>query len=97
MISNMTRDTLSFLETRFTWLELFDGLCFSCDLGISKPDKRIYETCLRELDISPEECLFVDDSAKNVKGALESGLHAIQYKTFAEFVQELEVKFRLER
>ena len=93
MISNMASDTLAYLRAHCSWLELFDVLSFSCDLGGNKPDREIYAACLRKLDLPPGECLFVDDSAKNVKGAQESGLHAIQFRTFLEFVQELGNKF----
>ena len=93
IISNMTSDTLAFMRRHYDWLELFDELCFSCEIGINKPDREIYETCLRKLKISRNECLFVDDSLKNVKGAVELGLHAIQFKSFSEFVLEMDEKF----
>lgn len=93
MISNMTRDTLVFMRRHYGWLELFDELIFSCEVGINKPDREIYETCLRKLKVNRNECLFVDDSVKNVKGAMELGMPAIQFKTFSEFVLELDEKF----
>jgi putative hydrolase of the HAD superfamily len=93
MISNMASDTLVYLRNHCAWLELFDGLCFSCEVGVNKPDREIYAACLRKLDLPPGECLFVDDSPKNVQGAFASGLHAIQFRTFPEFVQELDDKF----
>jgi putative hydrolase of the HAD superfamily len=95
IISNMTSDTLAYLRRHYNGLELFDELCFSCELGIIKPDREIYETCLRKLKLCPNECLFVDDSAKNVKGAMEIGMPAIQFKIFSEFVLELDEKFCL--
>lgn len=93
MISNMTVDTLAYMRVHFGWLGLFDDLCFSCDLGFSKPDREIYETCLRRLRLSPQECLFVDDSARNVQGAAESGLHAIHFTGFDAFLQEVSEKY----
>lgn len=93
MISNMTRDTLTYLRRYCSWLELFDVLCFSCDLGVTKPDYEIYAACLSKLNIPPEDCLFVDDSLKNVRGAVESGMHAILFTTFSQFKQELDEKF----
>lgn len=95
IISNMTRDTLAFMRTHFDWLELFDELVFSCDLGINKPDKRIYEACLTKLNLPPQECLFVDDSADNVKGAMETGIKTIHFKSFPEFLLELDETYSL--
>ena len=95
MLSNMTRDTLAFMRKHYSWLELFDALCFSCELGIKKPGREIYETCLKKLEISPNECLFVDDSERNVKGAMEAGMPAIYFTTFSEFMLELDEKYSL--
>jgi putative hydrolase of the HAD superfamily len=78
------------MKERFDWLELFDTLVFSCELGINKPDRRIYDACLRMLDLSPRECLFVDDIKKNVGGAIESGMHGILFKSFAQFRRQLD-------
>ena len=46
-----------------------------------------------ENDICPNECLFVDDSLENAKGAMELGMHAIQFKTSFEFQLELSGKY----
>lgn len=93
MISNMVDDTLVFMREHYDWLDLFDELVFSCELGVNKPGKEIYEICLRKLMIPPDECLFVDDSAKNIKGAIDSGMRAIQFTTFSQFLHDLEEKY----
>ena len=95
MISNMVDDTLVFMRRHYDWLDLFDELTFSCELGVNKPDREIYEICLRNLMIPPSECLFVDDSAKNVSGAIESGMYAIQFENFPQFILELDEKFSM--
>ena len=93
MISNMTSDSLAFIKKHYHWLELFDELVFSCEIGKNKPDRQIYEACLRKLNICPNECLFVDDSLENVKGAMELGMYAIHFETFSEFQLELSGKY----
>lgn len=95
IISNMNRDSLAFIRNNFDWLTLFDECSFSCELGKNKPDREIYENCLGMLKLPPEECLFVDDSEENVKGAQKLGMPVIQYKGFSEFLQELGEKFSL--
>ncbi len=97
MISNMTSDSLAFIKKHCHWLELFDELILSCEIGINKPDRQIYEACLRRLNVCPNECLFVDDSLENVKGAMESGMHAIQFETFSEFKLDLSGKYCITR
>ncbi len=97
IISNMTKDSLAFLQSHCYWLELFDVLIFSCDIGYNKPDRRIYAACLSQLEIPPGECLFVDDSAANVRGAMEAGMNVIQFKYFPEFQQALDKDFYFAR
>jgi HAD superfamily hydrolase (TIGR01509 family) len=93
----MVEDTLVLMRRRYDWLDLFDELVFSCELGVNKPEREIYEVCLRRLDVDPNECLFVDDSAKNVQGAIEVGMHTIQFENFPQFMLELDQKYSLFR
>jgi putative hydrolase of the HAD superfamily len=95
IISNITKDSLAFIRLHFRWLELFDVLSFSCEVGINKPDKKIYEACLHQLRISPNECLFVDDSVENVDSAVIAGMNVIHFRSFPEFLQELKREFYL--
>lgn len=89
IISNMTHDTLAYMRQHFDWLRLFDVLCFSCELGRNKPEREIYDICLRRLQVNAGECLFVDDSTRNVAGAQAVGMQALHYTTFAEFSRQV--------
>lgn len=89
ILSNMTRETLAFMRRNFYWLELFDEQTYSCEVGCSKPSRRIYEHCLDRLGVSAGDCLFVDDSTENVRGALKVGIPAIRFRNTAQFLAEL--------
>lgn len=41
--------------------QYFDVVCMSCELGIKKPDQRIFELCIEQLEISPKDCLYCGD------------------------------------
>jgi len=97
IISNMTRDCLVFMKKHFQWLELFDELTFSCEFGKNKPDAKIYESFLSQIETPPKECLFADDLVENVGGALKSGMNVIHFKSFLQFRQELDQNYRLSR
>ena len=59
----------------------FDELVFSCDVGISKPDPRIYEIACERLGVEPAECLFVGDGANDeLPGAERAGMTALQLR-----------------
>lgn len=64
--------------------ELFDAAISSCDLGIVKPDPRMYLACAESLGVSPQECLFIDDKERYCQPARELGMQAIQYKNFEQ-------------
>ncbi len=51
---------------------------FSCDVGYSKPDKRIYELVIEKSGLQPSQLLMIGDSVKaDYQGALDSGIKAI--------------------
>ena len=53
---------------------LFDGLVFSGPIGIVKPDRKIFEYLLNQYNLKAEECIFIDDSPKNIAGAENAGI-----------------------
>lgn len=62
-----------------------DELIFSCDVGISKPDPRIYEIACERLGVNPADCLFVGDGANDeLPGAERVGMTALQLRPSGE-------------
>lgn len=59
-------------EESFT--SLFDRIFLSYEMGLKKPDKRIYEKVVAEIGAKPEQCLFFDDLEENLKSAKEVGI-----------------------
>lgn len=55
-------------------LSLFDGLVFSGPLGIVKPSREIFQYVMRTFGLKEEECIFIDDSEKNILGAEKAGI-----------------------
>lgn len=55
-------------------LSHFDGLVFSGPLHLVKPDARIFRYLLERYGLLAEECLFIDDSEKNIAGAAALGI-----------------------
>lgn len=70
---------------------LFDGTMISCDVGVVKPCERIYRLFTERFSLAPEECLFIDDAAPNVAGAVACGWQGIVFHGSSE---ELEEKLR---
>ena len=56
------------------WLPKLARMYFSCDLRLSKPDKRIYDLVVSRLGTNPGTVLLVDDRRENIVGAEGAGL-----------------------
>jgi epoxide hydrolase-like predicted phosphatase len=67
----------------------FDDMVLSGEVGLVKPDHRIYELAAERLGLAPSECIFIDDSQRNAEAAEETGMRSIVYGTFEQFDREL--------
>ena len=43
----------------------FDAVSFSCDIGLAKPNPKVYQNLCDELGVDPSQCLFIGDSIDN--------------------------------
>ena len=59
----------------------FDEVIVSCDVGIRKPDKEIYQLAVKRLNLSPHEILFVDNQKWNILPAKKLGMNTILFKS----------------
>jgi len=88
MISNAGGDIWDYLDSDTA--QLFDELLISADVGITKPDGRIFLEACHRLSVLPSEAIFVDDSEKNCQGARAVGLSAIHYSDLTTFRSEIQ-------
>lgn len=62
-------------------LSRFMGWDFvSCKTGHRKPSAEAYLTPVRQLDVEPRTCLFVDDRERNCEGARAVGMAAVRFQ-----------------
>lgn len=61
------------------WAGSFRHLIFSGDLGVMKPDARIYLELLERLSAEPAAVAFLDDRADNVAGAIAVGISGLLF------------------
>lgn len=82
MMSNVSsRATLDGLFRPGELDALFDVVVASGDIGVEKPQPRIFWHTLEQLDVLPEEALFVDDIARFVEGGRACGLEGIVFES----------------
>ena len=57
--------------------EITDDIVYSHEVGLSKPDPRVFELTARRLGVEPGEVLFLDDVAGHVEAARAQGWHGV--------------------
>jgi 2-haloacid dehalogenase len=78
-LSNWSAETFPIAGKRFDFLAWFEGIVISGDVGVNKPDRRIFEHLIAQFCIEPAHALFIDDSPANVEAASALGFVAIQF------------------
>lgn len=89
ILSNQIEDWFESIISKHNLRDIFEVIITSYDAHLPKPDKRIFILLLEKLGVEPEECVFIDDEEKNIKTAIELGMHAIQFKDINQLKEEL--------
>ncbi|MCE6991786.1 HAD family phosphatase [Dyadobacter sp. CY323] len=74
--------------------DLFEKVFLSYEMGLMKPDVRIYEQVLEAADLKAEETLFLDDNYDNIQGAAKIGIDTIHVQkptTILEYLKDYAV------
>ena len=88
-LSNWSAETFPVARERFEFLAWFEEIVISGEVGVNKPDRRIFEHLMEHFDIEPRATLFIDDSSANVEAAEELGFGAILFTDAGALRREL--------
>jgi len=80
-LTNFSAETYPPTFERFEFLRWFHGILVSGQVGLIKPDPRIFELLVERFAIDPERAVYIDDVAANVAAARPFGIHAIHFTT----------------
>lgn len=89
LLSNAWDDLRHYIEDHWKIADAFDELIISAEVGLAKPDLRIYQLALDRLRVSPPEAVFVDDFSENVDAARKLGLRAIHFQDRQQVCAEI--------
>lgn len=70
-------------------MHYFQGMVVSADVGLLKPDQRIFQYLLNKYQLKPTESIFIDDMINNVESALSLGTYAFQFTDAASCKAQL--------
>jgi 2-haloacid dehalogenase len=78
-LSDWSAETFPFALKRFEFLKWFEGIMLSGEVGLVKPDPRIYDLFLKTFAINPASAVFIDNLETNVESAAAFGMRGILF------------------
>ncbi|MDR3109904.1 MAG: HAD family phosphatase [Planctomycetaceae bacterium] len=89
ILSNWESDKFRVISKQKKLMENFDGYIISGDIGIVKPDLKIYKALLDKYNLKAQECVFFDDRPDNVEAAKKAGLAGLIFTTTDQAKKDL--------
>ena len=98
LLSNAWLGTRQYLADQFHIHEgiTVDYLLISSELGVAKPDKKIYKILAETLQCNFYQILFVDDFIENIEAAKELGINTIHYQPGMELIKQINTELNQE-
>jgi 2-haloacid dehalogenase len=88
-LTNWSAETYPPALERFAFLSWFRGILVSGEVGVIKPDPRIFALLIERFAIDPHRAVYIDDVETNVIAARPFGIHPIHFTTPAALRREL--------
>lgn len=79
-LTNWSAETFPIARPRFAFLEWFEAIVVSGEVGVAKPDERIFRHLIDRHGLEPRSTLFIDDSEANVRTAASLDFRTIRYE-----------------
>ncbi len=90
MLSNSFVGVRSREQERYHFDEMTDVIIYSHEVGIAKPERRIFELTCERLGVQPTEIVFLDDFEPHVAAAREFGIQAILFRETKEAIADIQ-------
>lgn len=90
LLSDHAREWIEYIEGHHKFLNVFKRSFYSFDLGMDKTSPETFRGVLTEVNASPEECLFVDDSQANVEVARGVGVTSILFESHQKLLKDFQ-------
>lgn len=89
ILSNAWSDARSIHNAKFKFNTWVDIAIYSAEVKLPKPDPRIYQLVLSQLNLPADACVFVDDKLTNVQAAEALGLQGVWYRDTAQAISDI--------
>lgn len=89
IISNTDELHYNYISTQYPAIQTFETPVLSYKVKAIKPEPEIYYHALRQVDLSPAECIFIDDLSENIQAANNIGIKGIVYTSIQNLKNQL--------
>lgn len=79
ILSNYSGDLFERTKEKMPFLPYMDGTLFSYTCHLTKPEPEIYQHLIQKFSLTPDRCVFLDDTKANVEAAEQAGIHGIHF------------------
>jgi epoxide hydrolase-like predicted phosphatase len=90
LLSNAWDDLRQVIAEKWHFEDAFDDMIISAEVGLAKPDRRIFQLAVDRLGVEANQAIFVDDMQRNVDGAKAVGMLGIRFQTPQQVQDDLE-------
>lgn len=80
VLSNAHKRLENYIESLFPYHHLLDGIVFSAQIQLLKPQQEIYTYFMNRFNLAADECFFIDDLKRNCDAASKAGWHTYCYQ-----------------
>lgn len=89
-LSDNVKERVEALDLRFQFISLFKGGIFSHEVGVRKPDPKIYTFALSKAQAFPVETVFIDDKESNLDPAKKMGITPLLFTSPTQLRRDIE-------
>jgi epoxide hydrolase-like predicted phosphatase len=89
ILSNAWSGAHSFHNLKFKFNTWMDFAIYSAEVGLLKPDPRIYQLALAQANLPPDECIFVDDKRVNIQAAESLGMKGVWFREGVQAMNDI--------
>jgi FMN phosphatase YigB (HAD superfamily) len=88
-VSNEGKEYWKTVDNEFKISEIFKDGIVSYQVGVRKPDIKIFKMLVDKHNLVAEECLFIDDNKKNLGGAEALGMKTLHFTDLEQLKEDL--------
>lgn len=91
-LSDNVRERVEQLDRKYHFLSIFTGGIFSHEVGVRKPNPRIYQMVLKLARVDPHEAIYIDDKSHFLSPAQALGIATFVFTTPEQLREDLKTR-----